>query len=89
MIDLDKIQNEVKPKEIGSMNQEKYFHIWQIANTPKFSKAWHWISGQEAFIDAVNDYNILALDANTQFKNLVNLAESLLVKYNNNTWYQP
>ena len=89
MIDLDKILNEVKPKEIESMNQEKYFHIWQIANTPKFSKAWLWISGQEAFINAVNNYDIIALDANTQFKNLVNLAESLLVKYNNNTWHQP
>jgi len=89
MIDLDKILDEVKPKEIKSMNQEKYFHIWQIANTPKFSKAWPWISHQGAFVDAVNDYDTLSLDCAEQFKNLVDLAESLLVKYNNNTWYQP
>tara|TARA_R100001082_G_scaffold72338_1_gene41410 strand:- start:458 stop:730 length:273 start_codon:yes stop_codon:yes gene_type:complete len=60
------------------MTQEKFFHLWQLANDPKFEKDWNWISHQKEFVKSVNAYNTDRID---QFKNLVTLAESLLIEY--------
>ena len=82
----NKIDNDLNDywsrSELKAISRDKWFHLWQLANDPKFKKSWGWMTHQNKFIDEVNAYDETASDADDQFKKLVSLAEVLLIEFN-------
>ena len=69
------VSNKYIIPQLKPMNQDKFFHIWQIGANAKYSKTWNYISHMPEVINAVNAYNETGDNSKEQFNQLLALVD--------------
>ena len=69
---------ELTPSPYRVVSREKFFHVWQLANQPKYSKHWGFVSHCKRFVDAFDAYDETAANSDEQFKGLVALVDEIV-----------
>lgn len=66
-----------------TVSREKFFHVWQIANSPEFEKHWGYIAICKRFVAAYDSYDETAENQKEQLAGLVEIARDIIADKGN------